>query len=331
VQIDMKVSVVIPLYNKAAYIARTLDSVLAQTWTDFDVMVVDDGSTDESPEIVRRYRDPRVRLITQENRGSSAARNRGVAQSRADWIAMLDADDEWLPQFLQRMLEASHAHPDAAVLFANGDPVLAKAPCLQRKGELLFVPDFFEFYTYFGGAMMGPSAMMVHRQALLDIDGFAEEARYGEDIDAWARLAWRGHPLYCLPETLAIYHEDVPGRKCNDPRHFLQAPKQIIATCYRWQQEGRIPRALQQSTLRFLHTLLLQKAYLLTDVNERSTARGVLRHECDWRICGRAAWLKCYLRACIPASLLRSYRWLKARSGKQASPLLGSRPGETCG
>ena len=99
----MKVSVIIPLYNKSQYIARTLDSVLAQTFQDYEVIVVNDGSTDDGPRIVRQYRDPRLRLVSQENRGLSGARNRGIAESRTDWVAFLDADDEWMP-------EVSRAH-----------------------------------------------------------------------------------------------------------------------------------------------------------------------------------------------------------------------------
>ena len=94
------VSVVIPLYNKDKYIARALDSVFGQTCQDFEVIVVDDGSTDNGAEIVRSYKDRRLRFIRQANAGPGAARNHGIQESRAPLLAFLDADDEWLPEFL---------------------------------------------------------------------------------------------------------------------------------------------------------------------------------------------------------------------------------------
>jgi len=98
------VSVVIPLYNKGPHIARALNSVLAQTFQDFEVIVVDDGSTDDGAEVVRGVDDPRIRLIQQENRGVSAARNRGIEAARAELIAFLDADDEWLAEHLETII-----------------------------------------------------------------------------------------------------------------------------------------------------------------------------------------------------------------------------------
>ena len=96
----MKISIVIPLYNKAPYVRRALDSIAAQTFTDFELIVIDDGSTDDGAAIVEKYLDRRFRLIRQANAGPGAARNVGIAQARGEFIAFLDADDEWLPNYL---------------------------------------------------------------------------------------------------------------------------------------------------------------------------------------------------------------------------------------
>jgi len=108
-----EVSVVIPLYNKAPYIARALASVITQTCQDFEVIVIDDGSTDGGAEIVRRLDDTRIRVIRQENRGVSAARNRGIESARTDFIAFLDADDEWTPTHLEALLRLRDRYPHA--------------------------------------------------------------------------------------------------------------------------------------------------------------------------------------------------------------------------
>src|SRR5437867_8785658 len=105
----MRVSVIIPLFNKAPYIARALTSVAAQTNRDFDVMVIDDGSTDDGPRIVEAFNDLPIHLISQENAGPGAARNRGLELAQGELVAFLDADDEWLPDYLAesvRLLDA---------------------------------------------------------------------------------------------------------------------------------------------------------------------------------------------------------------------------------
>src|SRR5215210_566395 len=107
-----RISVVVPLYNKATFVRRTLNSIAQQTYTDFEVIVVDDGSTDGGAGIVLTEGDPRVRVVTQENMGPGAARNRGISEARGELIAFLDADDEWFPRYLEegvRLLDESGA------------------------------------------------------------------------------------------------------------------------------------------------------------------------------------------------------------------------------
>jgi len=101
-----RVDIVIPLYNKAACVGRAIRSILNQTMTDWSLIVVDDGSTDNGPDVVRTFNDPRIRLIQQQNAGPGAARNRGIAEATSEYIAFLDADDEWLPFHLENSLFA---------------------------------------------------------------------------------------------------------------------------------------------------------------------------------------------------------------------------------
>src|SRR5438876_3167163 len=112
----MRISVIIPLFNKAAYVERALAAVAAQTFTDFEAIVVNDGSTDEGPQIVKAFSDARVRIIDQDNLGPGAARNRGIAEARGEFVAFLDADDEWLTEYLSESVRLLDENKQAATI-----------------------------------------------------------------------------------------------------------------------------------------------------------------------------------------------------------------------
>jgi glycosyltransferase involved in cell wall biosynthesis len=219
----MNVSVVIPLYNKARHIARALDSVLAQSHTAFEIIVVDDGSTDGGGAIVRRYPDPRIRLVTQPNAGVSAARNRGVSEATAEWLAFLDADDEWSPEFIETVLELRRRFPDAVVcgtayrqVKPNGDLLVScfhgLLPTADRGGRI----DFFAGPP--GNSPLHSSAVLIQRKALLAAGGFPDGVVYGEDHDTWLRLALR-HPIAWSPLPKATMHENAENR--TDGRTYI--------------------------------------------------------------------------------------------------------------
>ena len=113
-----KVSVIIPTYNRAEYVTHAIDSVLAQTYTDYEIIVVDDGSADNTKDVLLPYMD-RIRYIYQENAGLSAARNTGIKAAKGDWIAFLDSDDEWLPGKLAVQMRAVERHPQLVAHLIN--------------------------------------------------------------------------------------------------------------------------------------------------------------------------------------------------------------------
>ena len=126
----MKISVVIPLYNKARYVVRAVNSVLSQSYNDFELIIVNDGSTDGGERLISDIKDPRLHLVNQSNAGVSAARNRGINEAAADHIAFLDADDEWKKGFLESMLNLHSKHPNAG-LFASAYEIFF--PKIEKK------------------------------------------------------------------------------------------------------------------------------------------------------------------------------------------------------
>ncbi|MCB9689400.1 MAG: glycosyltransferase family 2 protein [Alphaproteobacteria bacterium] len=204
-------SVVIPLYDKAAYIARTLAGVLAQTWADLEVVVVDDGSTDAGPDIVAAIDDPRVRLVRQANAGVSAARNRGIEEARGTWIAFLDADDEWLPEKLERHHALHAAHPDARWSCSAFVERVPEGGRLRRAGDRLVryadtgvLDDALEAMG--DGLNVHTVTVVAHRDCLVPACRFPVGLSRGEDKEVWVKLACAHPRVGYVGEAVAVYH-----------------------------------------------------------------------------------------------------------------------------
>lgn len=223
-------TVVIPIFNKGAYIQRTLNSVFAQSCPVAEIIVVNDGSTDGGEQIAKRQCDPRIRVIDQKNCGVSVARNVGIEAATQPYIAFLDADDVWLPGFLTQIKKMIAQFPDAD-LYGTGFTTVAHGREIRRyavrsrefggsKGEgalgggenvrPAFGPvDFFKVWSH--GHVIHTSSMVVPRQAALDVGGFPVGVTHGEDLEFWAKLALSG-AVVLSPEVLTHYHVDVPGQ-----------------------------------------------------------------------------------------------------------------------
>lgn len=205
------ISILIPLYNKAASIARALDTVLAQTYQNFEIVVVDDGSTDDGAAIVEQYTDPRIRLIGQSNAGVSAARNKGIAEAKGEYVAFLDADDEWLPEYLEVQHQLTEKYPQCDVFATNyvfrgisGNKVPTILRRLNSKDVDFEMTNYFEV-AYSSHPPLWTSAVMVCRAAIEDVGGFPVGVRSGEDLLTWARLAVKYKIAYCT-HPLAVYN-----------------------------------------------------------------------------------------------------------------------------
>lgn len=182
-------SIVIPVYNKARYIRHTLDSVLAQTLPNFEIIVVDDGSTDKSREIVESIHSNKIRIIIQANSGVSAARNHGIRESQGKWIAFLDADDTLYPHALEEYAKMMTMFPNAKVLITSYDTSIKRFISREKyhycKG---FYQETLKYYAKGSFYLAWTGCICVNKDSLNQIGGFNENYTHGEDIDMWYRL-----------------------------------------------------------------------------------------------------------------------------------------------
>jgi glycosyltransferase involved in cell wall biosynthesis len=197
------VSVVIPAYNAAWCAGRAVDSVLAQTFRDFELIVVDDGSTDNTVDVLAGYGE-RIRTLSKPNGGLSSARNAGIQAARGEFVAFLDADDWWMPEKLVRQVAWMQAHPEtifcstAARLVNPEGESIGEWRCGACSSSAL--EAIFSANAHVAGS---GSAVVARRQALLETGGFDERLGSLEDIDMWMRLAARGG-YQCIDEPLAV-------------------------------------------------------------------------------------------------------------------------------
>lgn len=212
----MKFSVIIPLYNKAPYIRKALESVLAQTYADYELIIIDDGSTDGSAEIAEAIlQDPAsrlsplaFRLLKQPNAGVSAARNNGVAQASGDYIAFLDADDWWEPMYLEKMAQLIDDYPEAGLYACN---YVYYKP--GKTHVALNIPTGYINYpkAYYESGVMPVTSItaLMPRAVFEEMGGFPVGIKLGEDFLLWAKTALHYLVAFC-EEPLAYYNNDVP-------------------------------------------------------------------------------------------------------------------------
>ncbi|MGQ9663193.1 MAG: glycosyltransferase family 2 protein [Kiritimatiellia bacterium] len=295
-----RVTVVIPLYNKALEIERAVQSVLRQTEKDFHVVVVDDGSTDDGPERVLSISDSRIELVRQENCGVSVARNRGVARAETEFVAFLDADDEWLPDFLSETLALAKRHPQAllqATAYAMMTP-------LGRviKPRLVGIPDRLEggiIEDLFASAFRGDcplcaSNVLVRKSVFARVGGFPEGEKLGEDWDMWARIALAGSIAY-VPKVQVIYHLEATNRAMNRLRHS-GADTCLVRTLRQAIREKRFEQTSEKSLKAFLSEQLVQLARAALFYGDGRRARELLCEAEGYGVI-RRHWLRMRMRS----------------------------------
>lgn len=280
-------SVVIPLYNKAPYVSKTVESVLAQTFGDYELIIVDNGSTDGSADIVTRFEDARIQIHRlEENVGVSNARNKGVSLSTSPFIIFLDADDWWEPTFLEEIAGLIERHPDAGIygtgywIVKNGKKRLAPIGVEDEfiEGEI----NYCQVYSKTLCMPLTSITVAVPRGVFDETGGFNPQLKLGEDFDLWIRIALK-HDVVLLNKPLSNYNQDVDVTYRGT--HHLRDPKEHMLWNLEYLESEEKTNSDYKQLIDNLRTYGLMP-YLLT-TQYRSAARKEL-NKVDWNLQSKA-------------------------------------------
>jgi glycosyltransferase involved in cell wall biosynthesis len=252
VMLNPSISVIIPSYNRGHSLPRALDSVLAQTWPADQIIVVDDGSDDGTAELLARDY-PELHYLFQENRGVSAARNAGIRAAEGDWIALLDSDDEWLPEKLERQLQALQESEGSLLVHCdeiwirNGRRVNPMHKHAKAGGWI--------FERCLPLCAISPSAVLMARSLLAEVGEFDEALPACEDYDLWLRICSRYPVLYVEQALLKKYggHDDQLSRQhWGMDRFRVQALDKILSSASLDARQQELARAMLKEKCRIL-------------------------------------------------------------------------------
>ena len=270
-----RIAIIMPCYNCAAHLTSSITSVIAQTYTDWELIVVDDGSTDTGTAQIAALNDSRIRLIRQANAGVSAARNRALQVADSELVAFLDADDTWAPTFLESMLKAMDAHSAAVLAYCGWQNIGLPG----GRGEPFIPPDYetpHKLEKLLGGCRWPIHATLTRRVAITAAGGFNPRYSHAEDFALWLQIACHA-PIVRVANVLAFYHfHGVAQASANHARAALQlwqAQRNYIAG-----HPDEI-RQLKRTTLAQLtNGTLLERAYASYWARDLGTARTLFRH-----------------------------------------------------
>lgn len=238
----MNLSVIIPVYNSESSVAETLRSVLAQTYRDLEIIIVDDGSTDKSIDICKQFQDERIRIIHQQNRGLAGARNTGIRQARGEYLAFVDSDDLWLPEKLAKHLEHFERSPEVGVSFSRSSLIDDQGKPLGIY-QMPKLTDITPEYLFCRNPISNGSSVVI-RRAVLDTIKFQENLygevedfyfddsfRQSEDIECWLRIAlqttWK---IEGIPEALTLYRVNMGGLSANVLKQYESWERILVKT-----------------------------------------------------------------------------------------------------
>jgi glycosyltransferase involved in cell wall biosynthesis len=281
-----KISVIIPLYNKEHEIKRTLDSVLSQTYQNFEIIVVDDYSDDGGPEIVKSFHDPRISFIEQDHHGVSYTRNHGVDLATSNYIAFLDADDEWMPKYLETILNLIAKYPEAGMFTTawriqtgEGKSRWADYKCIPNPPWEGLLPNYFKSAAL-GESPVNSSVVVIPKKIFIETGGFPEGYWYGEDADLFGKIALK-YPVAFSWEFGTIYHEDALNRASNrtlpldDEEPFVKTARVAL-------MKGQVPQNFKESLNEYICLKEISRALRNVRVGHSDSAQIILK-QCNTR------------------------------------------------
>ena len=211
----MYFSIIIPLYNKEKYIERCINSILSQSYNKYEIIVVNDGSTDKSYDLVEHYSDSRISIINQENKGVSVARNQGVIFSNYDYVTFIDADDTWEVNYLFELKKLINIFPNAGLYglnnyfkYANGSQYFNEYNELFNGNISGLIPDYFLLFSKYGKSPFSNSNCCFPKNIFQEEGGYQEGIKLTEDSDLWCRIALK-HSIAFNRKPLATYYIEI--------------------------------------------------------------------------------------------------------------------------
>ncbi|WP_395649033.1 glycosyltransferase [Planktothrix agardhii] len=207
------ISVIIPVFNGEKTIYYTIESVLNQTFTDFELIIINDGSTDQTLEIIGHFSDPRLAVFSYNNEGANKSRNRGINRSVGDYISFIDADDLWTVDKLEAQLKALQDHPKAAVSYSWTDAIDEAGNFLRPDSRAVFTGDVYPhlLLAYF---LSNGSNPLIRKQAFYEVGLFDESLRSAQDWEMYLRLAAK-YPFVAVPKPQILYRQSISSMSMN--------------------------------------------------------------------------------------------------------------------
>lgn len=230
------VSAIVPTYNASKTIKYVLDSIINQTHKNIEIIVVDDGSSDGTPELVTQY--PHVKLITQKNQGASVARNRGVAEATGEYIAFLDSDDLWHPQKIELQLQIAKEFPNFGIIGTDINkikkiPSNKYKPSFEERFTILPQLQEINFYQYMVRTQVLPSAVLIRKVVFEAVGGFDPKWISGQDRELWLRISYN-YPTYKIPIPLVQYYVGGGGNNHLSARRKLSGMVNSVLMIEQW-------------------------------------------------------------------------------------------------